>query len=356
MSIMTDDRLTIPRLNGLSTAVPQHVLRQCDIVEAARRLFEPRGAEFDRLLPIYANSGIEKRYSCVPIEWYSETHGWAERNRIYAEYALELAHEAATACLADANVQAEDIDGIVMVSNTGLSTPSLDAQLLERLPFRRNVQRLPIFGLGCAGGVLGLGRTAAMARASAGQTWLLVVVELCGLTFRKGDTSNSNIVASALFGDGAAAAVISCEGDGLLLPNWGEHTWPQSLDVMGWRIEDDGFGVLFSRDIPSLVREKLRQVTETYLESKDQRMDDIDHYVFHPGGARVIDELINTFALTECDLEAARTVLRDYGNMSAATVFFVLKRTLEAGAQGQMLLVALGPGFTAAFASLETGI
>ena len=252
MQVMQNDQSSMPRLNGLSTAVPPHLLRQAEIVDAARLLFASRRAEFKRLEPIYANAGIETRYSCVPLEWFSEPHGWAERNRLYATHALELAQTAATECLADANLSAQEIDGIVMVSTTGIATPSLDALLLERMPFRRDVQRLPIFGLGCAGGVLGLGRTAAMARSAKDQKWLLVVVELCGLTFRKGDLSNSNIVASALFGDGAAAAVISCDGTGPQLPRWGEHTWPQSLDVMGWRVEDDGFGVLFSRDIPSL--------------------------------------------------------------------------------------------------------
>ncbi len=351
---MLEDLLTIPRLIGLSTVVPKYVLKQNDVVEAARRLFKARGEEFDRLLPVYNNTGIEKRYSCVPIDWYNQTHGWAERNAVYAEHALDLACEAATQCLADANVKPAEIDGIVMVSTTGIATPSLDAQILERLPFRRDVQRLPIFGLGCAGGVLGLGRTAAMARLPERQTWLLIVVELCGITFRKSDISNSNIVASALFGDGAAAAVISCEGDGLLIPNWGEHTWPKSLDVMGWQIEDDGLGVLFSRNIPSLVRKHLREVTEVYLASKGRLIEDINHYVFHPGGARVIEELMDAFPLAEPDLVAARTVLRDYGNMSAASVFFVLKHILETGASGQMLMVALGPGFTAAFANLES--
>ncbi len=317
-------------------------------------VFASRSAEFERLEPIYANTGIETRYSCVPLTWFSEPHGWAERNRLYATHALELAETAATDCLAKAKFSAQDIDGIVMVSTTGIATPSLDALLMEHMPFRRDVQRLPIFGLGCAGGVLGLGRAAALARSSKQQRWLLVVVELCGLTFRKGDLSNSNIVASALFGDGAAAAAISCDGSGPHLPQWGEHTWPQSLDVMGWHVEDDGFGVLFSRDIPSLVRERLKPVTESYLAAHGRCLEDIDHYVFHPGGARVIDELGTTFGLSDSALNTARGVLRDYRNMSAASVFFVLERTLEAKAKGRMLLGVLGPGFSAAFATLET--
>ena len=354
MKMMQTSQSSMPRINGLSTIVPKHVLHQSDIVDAARQLFGARGAEFDRLLPIYTNAGIETRYSCVPLEWFREPHGWAERNSLYATHALDLGEEAATRALAAADLQAQDIDGIVFVSTTGIATPSLDALLVDRMPFRRDVHRLPVFGLGCAGGVLGLGRTAAMARASSDQNWLLVVVELCGLTFRKEDLSNGNIVASALFGDGAAAAVISCNGSGPQLAGWGEHTWPDSLDVMGWEVEDDGFGVLFSRAIPSLVRERLRPVTESYLASCGQKLCDIDHFVFHPGGARVIEELAYTFKLTETSLSPERDVLRDFGNMSAASVFFVLKRTLEADAKGRMLLAALGPGFTAAFATLET--
>jgi len=243
-----------------------------------------------------------------------------------------------------------EIDAIVVVSTTGIATPSLDARLMRRMNFRRNVERLPVFGLGCAGGVLGLARAAAMAIARPDTRVLFLVVELCGLTFRNQDRSKSNLVATALFGDGAAAAVISCReeyADSPRLGPWGEHTWPDSLDVMGWEVADDGLKVVFSRDIPTLVREDLRAVVDAFLADNGAKLGDIAGFVCHPGGAKVLDALEDCFELQRGDLGVARQVLRDHGNMSAATVLFVLREALNDGFRGRQLMTTLGPGFTA---------
>ena len=209
------------------------------------------------------------------------------------------------------------------MSTTGVATPSLDARLMERLPFRRNLERLPIFGLGCAGGVLGLARTATLSRAKPERLYLLVVVELCGLTFRHADRSKSNLVTTALFGDGAAAALVSCKGDGVALTGWGEHTWPESLDVMGWGVSDDGLSVIFSRDIPTIVKDEFLDATVGFLKRQGLTLADVDSYVCHPGGAKVLDALEEVLSLERGGLRHARRILRDYGNMSAATVLFV---------------------------------
>lgn len=340
-------------LVSLATAVPPHEIRQEDIELAAEAVFAGRAETFRRMRPIYGNAGIAKRHSCVPLEWYGQQHGWPERHDLYVENALDLLQCAAEDCLVRAGCAPEKVDGIVVVSSTGMTAPSLDARLLERMPFRRNVQRLPVFGLGCAGGVLGLARTAALARANPGQKWLLLVVELCGLTFRPRDLSNSNIVATAIFGDGAAAVLLSTEGNGPRLTASGEHTWPETLDVMGWHIEDDGFGVLFSRDIPSLVRHNYRDAVDGFLGSIGWRLDRIRGFAFHPGGTKVIDALEEALDLSPTTLDPARQVLSEFGNMSAATVLFVLERVLAAKQPMPMLVGALGPGFTAGFAILE---
>ncbi len=219
--------------------------------------------------------------------------------------------------------------------------------------FRRDVQRLPIFGLGCAGGVLGLARGAAMARSMPGARVLVVVVELCGLTFRSRDEAKSNIIATALFGDGAAAALLTHGDEGMRVSAWGEHTWPHSLDVMGWHIEDDGFGVLFSRDIPNLVRSDLRAAADRFLAGEGLTFDDLAGLVCHPGGAKVLDALEAAFGLPPGGMAHARAVLREHGNMSAVTVLFVLERVLAGNPRGRHLLSALGPGFTAAFLLLD---
>jgi alkylresorcinol/alkylpyrone synthase len=349
-----------PRLAALATATPPFNLDQDEVSARAAAMFAPVAGGFHRLAPIYRNARIERRQVCEPLDWYFEPHAFSDRNALFLAHATDLLVQAASAALAQGGLEARDIDAIVTICSSGVATPSLDARVMERLTFRRDVQRLPIFGLGCAGGVMGLARAAAMAQAAPGSRVLLLVVELCSLTFRKDDRSKSNVVATALFGDGAAAAVITCDEAGLpdsapRLGPWGEHTWPGSLEVMGWEIADDGLKVVFSRDIPTLVREELRPIIDDFLERGGMSLADIDHFVCHPGGAKVVDALEGCLDLPYGALVHARDVLRDHGNMSAATILFVLRAALDAGARGRALLTTLGPGFTAAMLVMEAG-
>jgi len=339
-----------PRLVSLATAAPPFTLHQDDVTRRAAELFASSPSMAEWITPIYRNAEIDTRHSCVPTDWYLQDHSFGERNDLFLDNAVDLLAEAAGKALDDAGLTAHQIDTIVAVSTSGIATPSLDARLLKRLPFRSNVERLPVFGLGCAGGVLGLSRAAAMAMARPKSRVLFLVVELCGLTFRNHDRSKSNLVATALFGDGAAAAVVSCREEYSGRPKlgpWGEHTWPDSLDVMGWDVADDGLKVVFSRDIPTLVREDLRAVIDGFLADNDAKLADLDGFVCHPGGAKVLDALEDCFELQRGDLVLARRVLREHGNMSAATVLFVLRETLDAGLGGPQLMTTLGPGFTA---------
>lgn len=345
-----------PRLTALATAVPPYPLDQDAVRERARRLFgERKAAMMARLLPVYDNAGVARRYSCVPLEWYGTEVGWKTRTALYQAHALELLQQAAERCLDDAGLSPDAIDAIVTVSTTGIATPSLDAQLMEQMAFRRDVERLPVFGLGCCGGVLGLSRAAALAQAKPGSRILLLVVELCALTFRASDDSKSNVVATALFGDGAAGALLSTvDADGgMRVPAWGEYTWPDSLAVMGWNVEDDGLGVLFSRDIPALVRQDFGRALDGFLGRHGLVRADLAATACHPGGAKVISALEEAFGLTPGSMRAARRVLRDYGNMSAPTVLFVLREVLAERPSGLVLATALGPGFTVGFVLMD---
>ena len=346
------------RLNGLATAVPDHVMRQADALPAAARLFSRQTAEISpqRLARIFGNTAIETRNTCQPLEWYLQPHDFSERNGLYLQHASALLQQAAGAAMDQAGLTPADIDMIVTISSTGIATPSLDALLVDRMPFRRDVQRLPVFGLGCAGGVQGLSRAAALAAGQPGATVLLLVVELCSLTLRHGDRSKSNIIATALFGDGAAGAVISTVGSGPAITAWGEHTWPDTLDVMGWDASNDGLRVIFSRDIPTIVERDFRQALDDFLSRHDLARQQIDHFVAHPGGAKVLDALEEVFGLPAGGLTESREVMRRHGNMSAVTVLFVLRELRQAGLSPgkRLLLTSMGPGFTAAFALLET--
>jgi len=341
-----------PRLVSLRTAVPDYPVNQADAARRAGHLFQAF-PEVLRLLPVFDNTGIETRYSCVPIGWYTEPHGWKERTELYLKHSVDLLERVTIDCLAEAELARDDIDAVVVASTTGIATPSLDALLIERLRLRRDIVRLPIFGFGCAGGVFGLARAADMARAMPGSRILFLVVELCALTFRKDDLSKSNIVAAALFGDGAAGAIISAVGDGPEIGMSGSYTWPNSLDIMGWEVEEDGLKARFSQSIPTLVASDFRQVATTFMRSNDIARKSIDAFACHPGGAKVLDALEDALDLPRGGLVESRSVLRDYGNMSAATALFVLHRMNERGSRERRMMSALGPGFSAAFLMLE---
>ena len=337
-----------PCLLALSTAVPPYPMDQCDVRDRAARLFGCR-SDIERLLPMFANAGIERRYSCVPIEWYDEPHGWRDRTALFVDNAVALLERITLDCLDEAGLQREDIDAIVVASTTGIATPSLDALLVERLGLRRDIRRLPIFGLGCAGGVTGLARAVDMAVATPGSRVLFLVVELCGLTFRRDDSDRSNVVAAALFGDGAAGAIVSSDGDGPAFGPAGEHTWPASLDIMGWDVQDDGLKAIFAQSIPSLVANDFKPILQRYLQTNDLKLSEIEGFACHPGGAKVLDALEDVFGMTHGDLVESRGVLRDFGNMSAVTALFVLERMNWREPSQQTLMTALGPGFSAVF-------
>jgi alkylresorcinol/alkylpyrone synthase len=347
------DVCAVPRLCSLATAVPPHRVDQGLARGFAADLFAGAHADLARLLPLFHNAGIEQRHLAMPPAWYRQAHGLAERNRRYLEIAEMLLLEAAEAALARAGLDASEIDAVVTVSSTGIATPSLEARIGDRLGLRGDVERTPLFGLGCAGGVLGLARAGALARARPGARVLLLVVELCSLTLRHGDRSKANLVACALFGDGAAAAVLASEGDGPRLSATGERRWPASLDVMGWTVEDDGLGVLFAVAIPQIVRARMAEATAAFLATAGLGLGDVDRFVCHPGGARVIEALEESLGLGANALADARAVLARYGNMSAPTVLFVLERALADPTWRRGLISALGPGFSVGFGLLE---
>jgi alkylresorcinol/alkylpyrone synthase len=344
----------MPTILSIATAVPPFALRQSDVAAIAPALFDGVRSNVEYLMPVFGNAGIDTRYSCMPIDWYRSPHGWAERNQLYLKHAVALLKQAATAALAQAGRDPADIANVVTVSTTGIATPALDAILMNELGLPSQIRRLPVFGLGCAGGALGLSHAADLARAHPEGDTLLLVVELCALTFRQGDMSNSNIVASALFGDGAAALVLGRPGSvGPRLTASGMYTWPNSLDVMGWKVADDGLGVLFSRDIPALVRQDMGGAIAAFLADQQLSLDDIDGFICHPGGMKVLDALEDILGLARGGMTEARDVLRSFGNMSAVTVLFVLERCLRRGLSGRCLVSALGPGFSAGFQLLE---
>jgi alkylresorcinol/alkylpyrone synthase len=354
-----------PRLVSLATAVPPHVARQSDARGLVSQLFSRAVTSEPRLLQVFENAQIDQRHICMPLDWYACDHGFAEKNDLYVEHAVRLAGQVAHAVLERAGLEPQAIDHVVFVSSTGLATPSIDALVANALEFRDDVRRTPIWGLGCAGGAAGLSRARDFALADPSSRILLIALELCSLTFQPNDFSKRNLVASSLFGDGAAAAlVVGADTNGaadtarqpLELLASRSTFWHDTTDVMGWSVDGDGLHVVFSRDIPTIVRERVRPSLMAFLESRGLELGALHHWVAHPGGAKVLGAYAETLGLPAEAFRHAREVLRDYGNMSSPSCLFVLERFLDAGeihAGDNAVVAALGPGFAAEYVLLR---
>jgi alkylresorcinol/alkylpyrone synthase len=341
-------------LLSLATAVPPDVIAQDDAREVARAAFGGRPALFNRLASVFDNAGIARRHIVAPIQWYQQPHGWRDRNDLYLEAAQHLFERAAAEAIARAGLEPDQIDGVVSVSTTGIATPSLEARAGPKLGLRDDVRRVPIFGLGCAGGIGGLATAARLASAEPGTHWLFVTVETCSISIRLDSEDPAAIVATALFGDGAAAAVVRSGADnGIQITGSAEKLWPETQRIMGWDVEDPGLAVVFDRAIPPFIEAELAAAVDSMIESLGLRRQNIDRFCCHPGGVKVIDAIESALDLPQGELNLEREVLHDYGNMSAPTVLFVLDRLIRRGLPSRVMMTAFGPGFTCAGLALE---
>ncbi|TPK81037.1 type III polyketide synthase [Mesorhizobium sp. B2-4-13] len=341
-------------LSGLGLAVPDHIIRQADAAALAESLFSGRMKGFRHLAPIFSNSGIRRRHTVQPLSWFIEPHGWAERMQAYVEGASRLFVEAATLALRQAGLTAQDVDCVVTVSSTGFSVPSIEARVAGEMDFRPDIERVPVFGLGCAGGVSGFSIASRLAASRPGARVLLVAIELCSLAFRLDEPTNVNVVASALFGDGAAACVLTVgEGGIASVESTGEHLFPDTLDIMGWTVDDPGLGIVLAQSLPHFVSSRIGPVIAEMLSGNGLDVTEIDRFVCHPGGAKVLDALEGALSLGQGTLNDERQVLAEYGNMSSPTVLFVLERAIRAGLPERSAMIAMGPGFSVSCITLR---
>lgn len=342
----------MPKLTAIATAEPPHAVDQATARDFAHRLFGDRLENIDRLLPLFANAGIARRHFVVPENWFESDHSLEEKNNLYIEWATKLGESASRAVMERAGVTPDEINYIIYINTTGLATPSIDARLINRLGLQRDVRRTPIWGLGCAGGAAGLSHAFHYVLGHPDHRVLLVAVELCGLTFMTDDFSKSNLVATALFGDGAAAALVvgdAVDGTGLSLLTTQSNFYPDSLSVMGWNIQSRGMQVVFDRRIPDIVAENSLAELEVLLSQNRLNRDDIAYYLYHPGGTKVLDAYQRAYGTADEAFRYSREVLKEHGNMSSVTVLYVIERYLaENGSRrdGYAVISALGPGFS----------
>lgn len=335
------------------TALPPYRIEQREIQDFSKRMFEPNFSDIDRYLPIFENTEIKARYFSKPIEWFEKCHGLKEKNDAYIKMACDLGEKAVRDCLQGTGISLKEIDHFFFVSSTGIATPSIDAHLINTLEMNQHIKRTPIWGLGCAGGVAGLSRAFEYVKAFPDKIALVLAVELCGLTFRQKDLSKSNLVATSLFGDGAAAVLVAGEkvklsGSYPVIYSSQSTIWYQTLDVMGWNVEEDGLKVVFSRDIPTIIQEFIPAIVSEFLSEQKIHIQDITRMISHPGGKKVLEAYERALKIPRSLFQSAYEVLSEYGNMSSATVFFVLKKELQQKhtTGGWGLMSALGPGFS----------
>lgn len=340
-----------PRVAAVGSAFPPNYYDQEELLEAARREWAEVLFNTDRLEQIHRSVLVGGRHLALPVERYSSLGSFGEANDAWIQVGQEVGANAIRTALEACELDEGDVDALFTVSVTGISTPSLDARLANVLGLPSDVTRVPIFGLGCVGGAAGLARAADYLRAFPDRVAVLLSVELCSLTLQREDLSVANLISSGLFGDGAAAAVLVGNRRGATGPEvvaTRSALYPNTEHVMGWEISERGFAVVLSPEVPDMVRRHLRSEVENLLGEQGLSLQQVDTWVAHTGGPRVLDAVAEALDLPEDALELSWNSLREVGNLSSASVLMVLEETMrtrapEPGSWG--VLFAMGPGF-----------
>ncbi|AMR31479.1 hypothetical protein A0256_08595 [Mucilaginibacter sp. PAMC 26640] len=347
----------MPSIASVSGVSLPYKIKQQDVKAQARALFVEHFPQVDRLMPAFDNTEIVTRNFCKPISYYAEPNTFEERNDDYIANALQYSVQAVEQAVAKAGINKDDITDIIFVSTTGLATPSIDALIINKMRLNPHINRIPVWGLGCGGGVSGMAKANTLAKANPDAVVLLVAVELCSLTLIKNDYSKSNFIGSSLFSDGIVAAIVKGDNYGkgkiTCIAN-SSKLYYDSLEVMGWDFKDTGFKVLFSKDIPTFIHENIRADIDAFLAKQGLELKDIKNFVFHPGGKKVLDAYTDALAVQGDFLKNTRQVMNENGNMSSATVLYVLEKFMTEGYdEGYGLMLAMGPGFSSEMVLLD---
>jgi alkylresorcinol/alkylpyrone synthase len=344
------------------SAFPPYYYPQEQLTAHLRNIWAKNGGKAAVLERFHKNMTVKGRYLALPIEAYEEPAGFGERNDAWIQSALELGESTILKLLENSGLKAEEINLFAFTTITGIAVPSMDARLMNRIPFNRQMKRMPLFGLGCLGGAAGIARAADYLRGHPQESALVLSIELCSLTFQSEDLSIANVVSSGLFGDGAAGVLMvgqehELAGNGL--PKVQDSlSWffPDTEYIMGWEVRDSGLQVVLSSDVAEVAEQNLRPAVEEFLQEHHLSIDDISYWIAHPGGPKVMDAIEKGLDLPNDALDISRECLKEVGNLSSASVLLILKETLsrykpEPGSYG--LLMAMGPAFCAEFVLLK---
>jgi len=339
------------RIAAVGKAFPPHYHSQDELLAAFQKYWSREHHNPERLERLHRNVLVGGRHLALPLEAYDELETWGQANDAWIRVAQEVGETAIADALERAGLGVGDVDALYTVTVTGIATPALDARLMNRMGLPRQMKRVPVFGLGCVAGAAGIARAADYVRGYPDQVAVLLSVELCSLTLQRRDLSIPNLIASGLFGDGAAAAVVTGserESDGPEIVATRSVFYPGTEDVMGWDISERGFQIVLSPDVPVMVEKHLRADAESFLADHGLEVGDISSWVCHPGGPKVLEAMQSAFDLPPEALEVTWRSLREVGNLSSTSVLLVLRETMDAhrpepGSWG--VLLAMGPAF-----------
>jgi len=358
------------RITSVASAMPGHRYPQETITAAFKAYWGERLRSPERLDQFHSRVGVEHRHLAFPIERYPQFTSWGQTNDAWFEVAEDLGSKAIDAALDRAGLSRPELNAIFVVSVTGIASPSLDARLINRMGLRPDIKRTPIFGIGCAGGAMGLTRAADYVLAYPEHNAALLAVELCSLTIQADDLSPANLISVGLFADGAAAAIVSGSKVRCRLPKGPGSSavegpkilgtssvfYPGSEDIMGWDISEKGLKIVLSPRLPDLIKKNLGGDVDAFLTKHKLTRRDIGTWVMHPGGPKVLNAIRDTLGLPDGAVATSRECLKRFGNLSSASVLLVLEETLmnkapQSGTYG--VLLAMGPGFCAEMILLQ---
>ncbi len=339
------------RIAGVGSAFPKYHYRQELLAASLKNYFRDRLPNPNILDRLDESMKVESRFLARPIEFYENMQTWGEANDVWIEVGLEIGEQALCRALMGAGIEPRDLSAIFVTSVTGIAAPSLDARLINRMGLSPNIKRIPIFGLGCVAGAAGISRAADYVRGYPDQAAALLSVELCSLTLQRSDISMAHLISALLFGDGSAAAVVTgddVESQGPEILATKSVFYPNTERVMGWDISEEGFKIVLAPEVPDTVLRHLGEDVDVFLAEQGLVRDDIESWVMHTGGPKVLEATATALGITAKDLAPSWESLRKFGNISSTSVLLVLEDVYKnrRPASGSLsILAAMGPGF-----------
>ena len=340
------------KIVSVGKQLPKYVKKTEEIIPFVKQWIQGQESRFQRkVLKLFEGAGVDKRYSIMDLEEVFLNSSFEEKNNIYINEVTKLAEQSLLKSLKKAGLQPTDIDYIITVSCTGIMIPSVDAYLVNSLNLRQDIVRLPVTEMGCVAGISGIIYAKNFLKSNPNKRAAVIAVEAATATFQIEDYSMTNIVSAAIFGDGSASVILSsCKEDkGPEIIDEAMYHFYDSIDIMGFKLVNTGLQMILDKNVPETISNHFSEIIEPFLERNNLKIEDINHLIFHPGGKKIVETVEGLFKSLGKNIDDTKEVLRLYGNMSSATVLYVLERFMDAdrkpGEKGLML--SFGPGLSA---------